>query len=853
MADPLSAWVATGAAVSVIQIVEFTTKLVKETRELMNSPGNSSKSNAVLEKFTLMHSNLADQLLRSADYQRPLPQSSQVVDNLAHECKEVSSDLLKLLRELKVTDGLHGPKRAFQSACKASRSLQKQKTIQQKQKYLSELTGQLSTAVLLDLRSTQLSRLEDVYNRVGEAETRNAALITESRDTILKSSKWTHDKRRYIIESLRFPEMHLRRDAIPEAYANTFSWLFTEHSPFRSWLTNSKQIFWITGKAGSGKSTAMKYIAGRARTKELLAVWAGSRKLVIAQNYMWNPGLAIQRNEEGMLQEILFHILAADPELANMINRERWQDELSSLQRNDNWTRAELLEALRCVFQQSSHRNCYCVFIDGLDEYEGEHAYLIDLILALSNHANVKFCISSRPWNVFRNAFEHLSDKIYVHELTQSDIRTYICGELGMIFDVNYSVEELISAIANKAKGVFFWVYLVVRSLREGFEEGDCVQIMQQRVDEFPADLEDYFKHMLRRLSKTYRKHTIQALSLAIKILGKDDAHRVRDCDSFLPFWLLSQGYLDKDYFAFDYQSHYATVAELQDMSNVTKKHLNACCKDFLFVTGSSSPSAVDDPKGCSLDHDHRVEFLHRTVYDFLHSSEMREVLDKETPAHFHDALFPTHVALIQDKVKGVHDIHFCQSCSRAICSAIKLVPSVDLSTDTMIQFEQLAVHLLNFTCSEHCCYQALCNENLLEDLCIVFASYRLSLFIEKVVERFPDSIRHMERVDNSEILRQALGLSSRRPFPTAYIDLRLLETLLRAGDYRPFQLARLARKLGRKTAFEFNSWTESDVEHVSLVINDLAYYGLDINVMPAELIDCLERYLRPSFGSRFG
>ena len=850
MADPVSAWAAVGTAGSLIQLVDFSTKLVKETYELMRAPGNTSKANAMLEKFTLMNSNLADQLIRTANTQRPLSQSSQAIDKLARECKEASSGLLNLLDDLKLTGELHGPRKVWQSARKAQRSLQKRKTIEQKQKYVTELTGQLSTAVLLDLQNSQMSGLEDVYNRVGEAETRNAALIVESRDTILKSSKWTHDRRRYIIESLRFPEMHLRRDAIPEAYTKTLSWLFTDSSPFRSWLTNSNKVFWITGKAGSGKSTAMKYIAAHARTKELLSKWAGCSQVTIAQNYMWNPGLTIQHNEEGMLQELLFHILRADAELASMITKLRWHDELSNLQKHDNWTRAELIEALHCVFKNSRHSNYFCLFIDGLDEYEGEHARLIELIMTFSGYANVKLCISSRPWNVFRNVFERLNDKIYVHELTKGDIYTYVIGELSKILTFDHIPEELVSAIVSKAKGVFFWVYLVVRSLREGYEEGDNVQIMHHRVHEFPADLEDYFKHMLHRLSKTYRSHTIKALSLAVKILGQDGLHRIRDCDSFLPFWLLSQGHFDTPNFAFVYRPHHATVSELQEMSKATRKRLNACCKDFLFVTETSRLPALQDSQGCSLDQNQRVEFLHRTVYDFLHSLDLQNILDREAPGHFHDALFPVHVALIQDKVKGIHDQHFCQSCSRALCSAIKLVPSSKNSVETMIAFEHLAMNLLDFSCSEDCCYQALYNENLLEDMCIIFASYKLRIFIQKVLNRFPDCIVHMERVGNSEILRQALGLSARRPYPTAQIDLTLLSIVLEAGDYRHFHLRKWARRLSDKSVIEAPSWTESGFEHAAKVLNLLRNYGLDPEVIPDELIQILGRHMQLDRGS---
>lgn len=848
MADPVTAWAATGAAASIIQIVEFAAKLVKETRELMNSQSNALRSNMLVEQFTLMHSNLADQIVDSNNSNGPIPNTGEAVVKLARECKKVSSDLLKELDEMKVTDGLNGPTRVWQSARKARRALAKRSAIEQQRRYLSELTGQLSTAVLLDLRSTQMSGLDDIYNRVGEAEARNASLIVESRDAILKASEYPNSEANSIFDSLWFPEMRLRRNDISKAYEDTFSWLFTNRSPFRSWLMDSSDVFWVTGKAGSGKSTSMKYLANHRLTRDLLSTWAGMSKIVIAQNYMWNPGLAMQRNEEGMLQEILFQILSSDRNLIDLISKKRHCD-LQTLHFRDSWSKPELMQALKCIFEHTGTYTRYCLFVDGLDECEGEHNRLVATIMTLSKYANVKVCISSRPWNVFRNAFEHLEAKIYIHELTKGDICTYVNGKLGRLLSNDSFAVELISGIVEKAQGVFLWVFLVVRSLLEGFEEGDSVHIMRQRLHDFPADLEDYFRHMLSRVSRNYRHHTTKALSLASKMLTKNGSHQIRDSNSFLSFWLLSQGHLDKPQFAYDYQPHYVTVKQLQDMAETTKRYLNACCKDFLHVTGGSLGPEQLEVRGCALDHNPRVDYLHRTVYDFLHSAEMQQFLGNEIPEHFNRPDFRTCVALAQGKVKGEHDEHFCQSCSRAIRSAIKLVPGVTQEQQTMVEFEVLAVDLLSYPCDDDCCYHAVTGGNMphgnvLEDMCIAFATYNLHEYINCVSKRFPGCISSLNRVGNREILRATLGLSSRRSFSICRIDLQLLHTVLRACDYRELYSRGLAKKFGEKAAYEAQSWTKDDHEHFAAVMRVLIFHGMDLSVLPRDLTQRLGKYM---------
>ena len=831
MADPVTAWAATGAAGSIIQLVVFAAKLVKETNELMKSPNNALKSNVLVEKFTLMHSNLADQIADSENTNRPLSRTGQAVADLARECKDASSDLLKELDEMRVPDGLSIPGRAWQSARKARMALAKQKTIVQQKQHLSELTGQLSTAVLLDLRSNQISGLKDIYNRVGEAEARNASLIVESRDAILKAPKRTHDEASNVVDSLWFPEMQSRRIAIPDAYNKTLSWLFTERSPFPSWLTNSSDVFWVAGKAGSGKSTAMKFIANHHSTEALLSKWAGQSKVIIAQSYMWHPGFAMQRNEEGVLQELLFQILTSDRRLVDLISPQS-KRKARSLKKSDPWSKKELMQAFNSIFEQTRSCTRYCLFVDGLDECAGEHALLIATLMELLKYSNVKICVSSRPWNVFRNAFEHLDAKIYIHDLTRGDINAYVNGMLGSLLQDDVFAAEVISGIVEKAQGVFLWVFLVVRSLREGFEEGDSVHDMRQRLDELPADLEEYFKHILDRISRNYRQNTLKALNLAARILNNAGwrwVPGVWGSYSFLSFWLLSQGYLDKTDFAHKYQPHHVTAIQVRDMSEKTTRYLNACCKDFLQFSSYPSDLASSDDRSCSLSYGGTVDYLHRTVYDFLHSLEMKPLLEEGLPGHFNHADFPIYVTLVKSKVKGHHDGHFCAPCARDICATVAAFPEMELQM--MVEFEKLALDLLNYSCQEDCCSHLACPEDL-DMICVTFATYNLYAFILRVFQLLPGCIFNMEKDGNRKIL--SLGVSLRQPYSTSHAGTRYICSGMRPNEYRQLHLIVLNMTLGEQALSEAKLWAERDFEHSLMVVRALIYHDLNVGVMSA-------------------
>ena len=132
----------------------------------------------------------------------------------------------------------------------------------------------------------------------------------------------------------------------------------------------------------------------------------------------------MQRNEQGMLQGLLFQLLRLNKQLAEFIPQ--WQHDFLNIKQQDPWSREEIGEALTTMFNNTTEWARYCLFIDGLDEYEGEHSKLISTVTDLAKHANVKIVVSSREWNPFCNAFGKLHDKIYLHEHTQKDIQTYV-------------------------------------------------------------------------------------------------------------------------------------------------------------------------------------------------------------------------------------------------------------------------------------------------------------------------------------------------------------------------------------------------------------------------------------------
>jgi polynucleotide 5'-kinase involved in rRNA processing len=103
-----------------------------------------------------------------------------------------------------------------------------------------------------------------------------------------------------MVQDLHFPLIDDRRQAIPEAHRKTFEWIFEEPhedarrwSNFAKWLETGSGVYWINGKAGSGKSTLMRYILDGSKARQHLKSWAGEASLEIAGFIFWNSGSAI--------------------------------------------------------------------------------------------------------------------------------------------------------------------------------------------------------------------------------------------------------------------------------------------------------------------------------------------------------------------------------------------------------------------------------------------------------------------------------------------------------------------------------------------------------------------------------
>lgn len=420
-----------------------------------------------------------------------------------------------------------------------------------------------------------------------------------------------------------FKKISNREERIPNAHRATFEWVFkpprADQLPwadFGQWLEGDSSMYWITGKAGAGKSTLMKFIGHDTKTRQILTNSAGDRQLIIAQHYFWNSGGELQMTGEGLLRTLIHDILQQCDDLAIRAFPHEWElfrlfgafdskppDFLGLQRRLDKVIKADL--SAQFVF-----------FIDGLDEFTGDHSGLAMYMKQLSDSSNTKVCVSSRPWNEFEDAFAG-APSLRIENLTYPDIFYFIeskfnksPGYAELQAENEAEAKSLMRAIATKASGVFLWVSLVVKSLLSGLTNGETLSRLRNRVDSLPPDLENLFQGMLDQISHEHRQDASKLFQIVRAALETPTVMTLAwaDEDPNLPFTRAVEP---------------LSVSERDARSQRMRRRLNIYCRGLLEADRSSSSEAT-------------VEFIHRTARDFLYNDEIWSRMQSYTPKSFH-------------------------------------------------------------------------------------------------------------------------------------------------------------------------------------------------------------------------
>ncbi|CAN9176579.1 unnamed protein product [Alternaria sp. RS040] len=411
-----------------------------------------------------------------------------------------------------------------------------------------------------------------------------------------------------------------RKNSIVDVHSRTFEWSI--HPPtsaavwddLSGWLRSGRDIYWIYGKPGSGKSTLMKFLYYHPEVKSSLHEWAGDRKLTVASFFLWNIGAAEQSSQEGLARGLLYHVLKQNPLLTPTVLPYMWQEAQSGEVDLKLPSNSEMKTAFQQIGVQKTS-GAFAFFIDGLDEFTGNNRDGISFVKGFITSANIKILLSSRPIDTCVAAFSS-APKLKLQDLTKADIATYIndvvrshpyvCEEKCLSDAI---VEGLVEDIQSKASGVFLWVVLACRTLIEGFEAFDDAEELRRRVDELPPELERLFRHILDGLPSRF-------IQQAAKLLRVCYISRLLQIESSISAFRLAWAH-EKDM-----KPHAlgeftpASSDERKARCTLLQGRLRSRCRGLLEVSTSSNPSCDDLS----------VDFMHRSVFEFLSNPAVWEL-----------------------------------------------------------------------------------------------------------------------------------------------------------------------------------------------------------------------------------
>ncbi|KAI1073159.1 hypothetical protein LB507_009118 [Fusarium sp. FIESC RH6] len=490
----------------------------------------------------------------------------------------------------------------------------------------------------------------------------------------------------FILESLAYKSMHDRESQVTEAHGKTLDWIFDNSTidqslrqqfrdSFTAWLNGSElgPIYWITGKPGSGKSTLVRYLSQHPVALHHLRKWADKKTISTAGFFFWTSGSRQQRSQTGLLRYLLHQLLSSDPDLVEKAFPSLWAHlrQMTTKERVNfalDWTVGELQAAFYSLLDAALPQTNICLFIDGLDEFEGDHVQIIDFFkgLTMKHDGLLKLCLSSRPWDVFEKAFGSSVPNTKLQDLSYGDIYRYALDTLKtdpqlrrILKQDQEATHSLLTSIVEQADGVFLWVRLAVeRMLADHKRRNDLTTLSEANrfegletiLESLPTELDDLFAKLLledQTSSEITQTTTLYQLIQAREIVA--DFIKDESANSLTVWELAFALFEDDDGLALNRQVIEAKDEENQARCHATIRYIKERFAGLLnvhVVKAVGNMRFADKRQSVAgLVTTSKVVYIHRTVRDWLVQTGASRL------ASFQDSRFDPHLRLLRSYV----------------------------------------------------------------------------------------------------------------------------------------------------------------------------------------------------------
>jgi len=332
-------------------------------------------------------------------------------------------------------------------------------------------------------------------------------------------------------------------------------------------------------------------------------------------------------SQAGLFMSLLYELISQRRDIIPIVFRTQWEALcLFGPNKRLEFSEATLRDKLLITIQILARDSKVCLFVDGLDEFGGNSEILVALFKSLVDTTRrLKICVASRPWVIFEDAFGQ-NPSLRVEDLTYDDIKGYVSSN----FDMNAEFSKLrdrepdfanhlIGNIVDKASGVFLWVQLVVTSLLSGLKFGDRVVDLQRRLDTLPGDLEMLFDKILQNLDPFYLTHAAQYFQF------------VEAAKEPIPILWFSFSDEENLKSAIEMPVQISPEKMTFERIEAMKRRLNSRCKGLLDVERGFRVADQSLGGQSALT----VQYLHRTVKDFIQSAKAQQLLQPVVEKNF--------------------------------------------------------------------------------------------------------------------------------------------------------------------------------------------------------------------------
>ena len=304
--------------------------------------------------------------------------------------------------------------------------------------------------------------------------------------------------------------MDSRYHDIDDPAIGTCEWLF-RHDTYKRWALCDRDLLWIKGKPGAGKSTILKYAVDN---------FGAKHSDLVLSLFFHNRGDTLQWSPLGLFRRMLHQILRlapnALPDLVDVFREKR--EERGPPGISWEWHREELWSHLKSSLRRILEVHSIWLFVDALDECgEKQALYLVDRFRALlqglpSTGQKFHICFSSRHYPVLD---PYCRFEICLENENREDITTYVNERLS-------TLPTLSALVTKQASGVFWWAHDVVQRVLDLDRDGASQGMIKAEIESIPPDLSKLYEELIQDMGSRSVK-LMQWICFATRPLSLDE------------------------------------------------------------------------------------------------------------------------------------------------------------------------------------------------------------------------------------------------------------------------------------------------------------------------------------------